>query len=111
MEAILDNVRYLLERQAKLVIVMVSYDEPHMGHPPHFTRSVRFFSDYLRKQLDAATQTTAVYFNEGGLIIDNFEEKIETEFFSDNSVLVLENAYFEPAETGFRIDGGGSLVK
>lgn len=51
---ILENVRYLLERQAKLVIVMVSYDEAHIGKP-HFTRSVRFFSEYLRKQLDATT--------------------------------------------------------
>lgn len=52
------------------------------------------------------------------MLIDNFEEKIETEMFPDNSVLVLENAYFEPAEIGFRYDegeenddGAGGLVK
>lgn len=28
---------------------------------------------------------------------------METEFYSDNSVLVLENSFFEPMEIGFRI--------
>jgi hypothetical protein len=48
-------------------------------------------------------------FNEGNLI-ENFEEKIETESFPDNSVLVMENAYFCPEEIGFRIENE-SIIK
>lgn len=35
-------------------------------------------------------------------MIENFDEKLETESFPDNSILLLENSYFTPEEVGFK---------
>lgn len=89
--------------------MMVSYDIP-LGEF-RFTSSVKFFAEYMKKQLE-----NPVAFNES-IYIDNFEEKIETESFPDNSVLILENTYFVPEEIGFKIlqdtenDEAPSLMK
>jgi len=73
---------------------MVSYDEP-LGEF-RLGSSVRFFSEYLKLQVE-----NQITFNET-FLIDNFEEKLETESYPDNSILVLENSYFAPEEVGFK---------
>ncbi|KAL4481803.1 hypothetical protein ABPG74_007892 [Tetrahymena malaccensis] len=91
---IMDSLKYILERQAKLVILMVSYDVP-LGEYK-LTSSIKFFVEYLKKQVENQIQFVDTFY------IENFEEKIETESFPDNSILVLENCFFVPEEVGFK---------
>lgn len=66
--------------------------------------SIKFLSDYLKTQIES----NVVVFNEGTTsLIESFEDKIENDFFADNSVLVLENCFFTPEEVGFRNSSGG----
>lgn len=90
----MDTLKYILERQAKLVVLMVSYDVPIGEYK--LTSSIKFFVEYLKKQVENQIQFIDTFY------IDNYEEKIETESFPENSILVLENCYFIPEEIGFQ---------
>jgi hypothetical protein len=36
--------------------------------------------------------------------IPDFSEKLESDFYPDNTLLVMENLYYNPSEFGFTID-------
>lgn len=84
---IISVVKYLLERTARLIVIMPSYDQPIGEYK--LTKSTNFFFQYLKKTLESSQ-----IFFENSCIIDNFEEKMETEAYPDNSIVVLENCYF-----------------
>ena len=92
-------IRNLLERQAKLVIVIVSYDRLFgiiyisIKGRQKTTSSIKFFYDWLKSNLEQV-----VTFSESH-IIENFDENVENQVYPENSVLVLENIFFEPMET------------
>ena len=62
--------------------------------------SMRFFVDYLQSLLPE----TIINYNESGYIIDEFADKMENDFYPENSLLVLENIFFSREETGRMID-------
>jgi hypothetical protein len=49
-----------------------------------------------------------VYFSEN-ITIPNFDELMENGTWAENSVLVLENVFFEPNETKMFIDEFGNI--
>ncbi|EGR28466.1 phosphoglycerate kinase, putative [Ichthyophthirius multifiliis] len=104
-QEIIEQLKFLIEKQTKLVILIIHYDIP-LGEYK-LTSSVKFFFEYLKKQMES----TQISFNENSTLIENFDEKIETEFFPENSILVLENAFFQPEEIQFKFDENNALVK
>lgn len=79
-------------------MLLVSYDEK-LGEFK-LTSSLQFLSEYLRTQIE---NTITFADSNKQVLIENFAEKIESEFYPDNSVLLLENAYFSPEEIGFEL--------
>ena len=47
-------------------------------------------------------QTNPIYFEEN-IIIDRFPELIEEEKWQENCLIVMENVFFNPEETGYMI--------
>lgn len=74
---------------------MPSYDEP-LGYYK-LTSSTKFFYEYLKHKLE----NYIIFFNEA-CVIENFSEKMETENYPDNTIIILENCYFNPAEIGMK---------
>ena len=98
LEEALTMIKYCLELTAKLVMVVVSYGDA-FGIPKK-ELSTRFFYDWLTSKLDQNLVTSS----------DNirFEKDADDNFpfdsAADNSVLVFENIFFYPEETGYRFD-------
>ncbi|CAD8058113.1 unnamed protein product [Paramecium primaurelia] len=87
-----DTIKLLMERQAKIVVLLVSYDNPSGKYK--FTSSTKFFYEWLKTHVECP-----VYFNDA--IIENLDEQLETQTYQENSVLVLENLFFYPDEVGY----------
>jgi hypothetical protein len=52
-----------------------------------------------------------INFHEGSYLIEDFAEKFDTDFYPENSILVLENIFFIPEETGFIKEEDGKIIK
>lgn len=76
---------------------MASYDKPSGEYK--LTKSTQFFFNYLKQFWESN-----VHSFEPSCIIENFAEKAESDF-PDNSIIVLENCYFQPEEIGFKFEG------
>ena len=95
-------VKNLLERQAKIVVIAVSYDKPYGRYK--FESSTKFFYEWLKGQLEQPC-----YFSES-CVIENFDEMMENQIWTENSALVLENLFFEPFEAGIIVDENGQTI-
>lgn len=83
LQNIIDNVKFCLDRSAKLVILQLSYDKP--THINNNLASVKFFYDYIKMKLEQNSVFVPT------TLIPNFEEKLENDFYPDNSLIILEN--------------------
>lgn len=102
---ILSNVKYMLENQAKLIILLVSYDKP-IGRP-YNRGSIKF----LQEMLQAKFENNHIIFQEDKLLIDDFNEKIENDFYQENSIILMENVFFQEMETGYCYSSDETLKK
>lgn len=96
-------IKFLLEQLAKLVIVLVSFGEPHGREKPG--NSVRPFYEFMKTQIEQICQ-----FEESCKILD-MAERHEMESYPDNSCVILENVFNEPAEVGLVKDEEGVVDK
>jgi 3-phosphoglycerate kinase len=71
----------------------LSYGEKS-GGKYSYVNSMEFFANYLKRKYENVIFEKSIF-------IENFEEKMETEIYPEGSIIVLENAYFYPEETGF----------
>lgn len=85
LEESVEVLKTLLERQAKLIVVLPSYDAPTGSYK--FTSSTKFYFEWLKTQLECP-----VYFSD--TLIENLDELLENQTYQENSVLVLENLFF-----------------
>jgi 3-phosphoglycerate kinase len=92
-ESILECIRYLQQRNSKTIFLCLSYGEKS-GGKYSYTQSMEFFANFLKRRFES------VIF-EKSILIENFEEKMETEAYPEGCLVVLENAYFYGEETGF----------
>jgi hypothetical protein len=43
-------------------------------------------------------------------VVENFDEMMENQVWTENSALVLENLFFEPCETSLIVDETGQTI-
>eukprot|EP00828_Plagiopyla_frontata_P044136 TRINITY_DN7116_c0_g1_i3.p1 TRINITY_DN7116_c0_g1~~TRINITY_DN7116_c0_g1_i3.p1 ORF type:complete len:675 (-),score=134.95 TRINITY_DN7116_c0_g1_i3:47-2071(-) len=98
LQDIIKTIKFCVEHLAKLVILVPSYDCANGVYRER--SSMRFFVDYLQSLLPE----TIINYNEQGYIIEEFADKMENDFYPENSLLVLENVFFQKEETGRMID-------
>lgn len=92
------TVKFCVEHLAKLVIIAPSYDCPNGVYRER--SNMRFFVDYLQSLLPE----TIINYNDQGFLIEEFADKMENDFYPENSLLVLENLFFYKEETGRVVD-------
>lgn len=51
--------------------------------------------------LQARFENNHILFQEDSLLIEDFNDKIENDFYQDNSILLMENVFFQPMEVGY----------